>query len=136
MSGLVACVRACIRIWGSIGFDAFIGGMFAAVRLFFLVVSFWVFDFGAWILSLCFRGFDFLYGTSIVPLLDMEDLKLQRPYVRQGLSIGLVFSEEEGGAKDEALHALGGVFYNLVRATGAVPVEFLILRILIYAKEL
>ena len=30
---------------GSIGFDAFIGGMFAAVRRFFLVVSFWVLNF-------------------------------------------------------------------------------------------
>jgi len=30
---------------GSIGFDAFIGGMFAAVRCFFLVVSFWVLNF-------------------------------------------------------------------------------------------
>ena len=53
----------------------------------------------------------------------MEDLKLQRPYVRQGLSIGSVLTEEKRGAKDEALHALGGVFYNLVRAAGAVPVE-------------
>ena len=39
---------------GSIGFDAFIGGMFAAVRRFFLVVSFWVFDFGSLVSGLCF----------------------------------------------------------------------------------
>ena len=65
----------------------------------------------------------------------MEDLKLQRPYVRQGLSIGLVFSEEERGAKDEALHALGGVFYNLVRAAGAVPVE-LEVHVLLQGEEL
>ena len=37
---------------GSIGFDAFIGGMFAAVRLFFLIVSFWLFLFGFSILGL------------------------------------------------------------------------------------
>ena len=54
---------------GSIGFDAFIGGMFAAVRLFFLVVSFWVFDFGALILSLCFRVFGFLFGISFMGFL-------------------------------------------------------------------
>lgn len=65
----------------------------------------------------------------------MEDLKLQRPNVRQGLSIGSVLTEEERGAKDEALHALGGVFYNLVRAAGAVPVE-LEVHVLLQGEEL
>ena len=53
----------------SIGFDAFIGGMFAAVRCFFLVVSFWVFGFGSLFLSLCFRVFVFLFGISFMGLL-------------------------------------------------------------------
>ena len=39
---------------GSIGFDAFIGGMFAAVRRFFLVVSFWVLNFESLISFLVF----------------------------------------------------------------------------------
>lgn len=52
----------------SIGFDAFIGGMFAAVRCFFLVVSFWVFGFEPLFSGLCFWVFDFppLKNTEII----------------------------------------------------------------------
>ena len=51
---------------GSVGFDAFIGGMFAAVRRFFLVVSFWGFDFGSLVLGLWFWVFGFGFLISFL----------------------------------------------------------------------
>ena len=58
---------------GSIGFDAFIGGMFAAVRFlfdcFFLGLWFWVFVFEPLFSGLCFRVFVFFFGISFMGLL-------------------------------------------------------------------
>nr|WP_296461368.1 hypothetical protein [uncultured Acetatifactor sp.] len=63
VSGLVS------GFWGSIGFNAFIGGMFAAVRRFFLSLRFWAFVFGALISGLWFWVFGFLFGISFMGFL-------------------------------------------------------------------